>query len=254
MQARLTFNYWRKGGYTIGSEDYRWEVLRSKISPTLFFIFNVMFISLAQSILLFSITTPTYVLLLLSRLTSASGSPAEPWTTADLVISRIMVAFVMVCFFADQQQWQFQNAKQSYQKTAKVPPKFKREDLDRGFIITGLWSWSRHPNFAGEQAFWLTLYQWACYATDTLYNWTMVGGLAYLVLFQASTWFTELISSRKYPEYEEYQARVGKFVPRLGTEPKGGWKVPEKTKNAVDKIGEEAVKDTAHARERYNLR
>lgn len=47
---RLTYNYWRKGGYTIGSEDYRWEVLREKISPPLFFVFNVLFISLAQSV------------------------------------------------------------------------------------------------------------------------------------------------------------------------------------------------------------
>lgn len=26
LQIRLTFNYWRKGGYQIGSEDYRWYV------------------------------------------------------------------------------------------------------------------------------------------------------------------------------------------------------------------------------------
>jgi steroid 5-alpha reductase family enzyme len=26
---RLTFNYWRKGGYSIGSEDYRWFVQNS---------------------------------------------------------------------------------------------------------------------------------------------------------------------------------------------------------------------------------
>lgn len=26
LKARLTFNYWRKGGYEIGSEDYRWFV------------------------------------------------------------------------------------------------------------------------------------------------------------------------------------------------------------------------------------
>lgn len=25
-QIRLTFNYWRRGGYQIGSEDYRWYV------------------------------------------------------------------------------------------------------------------------------------------------------------------------------------------------------------------------------------
>lgn len=258
FQARLTFNYWRKGGYTIGSEDYRWEVLRTKISPTLFFLFNVIFISLAQSILLLSITTPTYLLLVASRLASSSGSPVEAWTFGDLVISRIMVGCVLACFFADQQQWQFQTAKQAYQKSAKVPPKFNREDLDRGFIVTGLWSWCRHPNFTAEQAFWLTLYQWGCYTTNSLYNWTVVGGLAYLALFQASTWFTELVSAKKYPEYKEYQARVGKFVPRLGTDPKGDWKVkvpvPDKAKKAIDKAGEEMEKEVTQARERYNLR
>lgn len=49
-QLRLTYNYWRKGGYSIGSEDYRWAVLREKINPPLFFVFNVVFISLAQSV------------------------------------------------------------------------------------------------------------------------------------------------------------------------------------------------------------
>jgi steroid 5-alpha reductase family enzyme len=236
-QARLTFNYWRKGGYSIGSEDYRWEVLRSKISPVPFFIFNVLFISLAQSVLLFSLTTPTYLVLLASRLASTSGSPVEPWTIADLVISRIIIACVLASFIADEQQWQFQKAKRSYQKTAKVPAKFNREDLDRGFIVTGLWSWSRHPNFAAEQAVWLTMYQWSCYTTDSMYNWTGTGALAYLLLFQASTWLTEWISSDKYPEYKEYQARVGKFLPRLGTQPRGNWKVPEKAKKATDKVG-----------------
>lgn len=168
--------------------------------------------------LLLSITTPTYLILLASRLSSASGSPVEPWTTGDLVFSRLMIACVMLCFFADQQQWNYQHAKQSYQKNAKVPPKFNREDLDRGFIVSGLWAWARHPNFAAEQAFWLTLYQWGCYTTNSLYNWTGVGALAYLALFQASTLFSEWITSGKYPEYKEYQARVGKFVPRLGTE------------------------------------
>lgn len=31
---RLTFNYWRKGGYNIGSEDYRWFVIRPTIWTT----------------------------------------------------------------------------------------------------------------------------------------------------------------------------------------------------------------------------
>jgi len=46
----LTYNYWRKGGYNIGVEDYRWEVLRKKISPPLFAVFNIVFIGFAQNV------------------------------------------------------------------------------------------------------------------------------------------------------------------------------------------------------------
>lgn len=95
---RLTFNYWRKGGYSIGSEDYRWEILREKISPSLFFVFNVVFISLAQSILLFMVSMPAYVLLLTERYGSE-------YTLVDTVFPRIMLGLVIVEWFADQQQW-----------------------------------------------------------------------------------------------------------------------------------------------------
>ena len=61
------------------------------------------------------------------------------------------------------------------------------------------------------------LYQWACYVSNTYVNWTIVGAISYLALFQGSTWLTEKISARKYPEYREYQARVGKFLPKAGT-------------------------------------
>jgi steroid 5-alpha reductase family enzyme len=112
----------------------------------------------------------------------------------------------------------YQKAKKSYLKTAKVPHKFEQIDLDRGFIVTGFWAWSRHPNFAAEQAVWVVLYQWSVWATQGLYNWSGVGAMGYLLLFQASTWFTELITAGKYPEYKEYQLRVGKFLPRFSTD------------------------------------
>jgi steroid 5-alpha reductase family enzyme len=48
--ARLTFNYWRKGGYSIGSEDYRWLIVKDKVGPVVMFFFNVTFISLIQSV------------------------------------------------------------------------------------------------------------------------------------------------------------------------------------------------------------
>jgi steroid 5-alpha reductase family enzyme len=205
------------------------EVLREKINPALFFLFNVAFISLAQSILLFMISTPTYVILLTARF-------GEAMNTSDIIYARVLMGLVLIEFFADQQQWSiyhfpvsnpqytyylpadYQNAKKEYQKTAKVPHKFDQEDLDRGFVVTGLWSWSRHPNFAAEQAIWVVLYQWGCWSSDVMYNWTFAGAMSYLILFQASTWFTELITAGKYPEYAEYQKRVGKFIPRLSTD------------------------------------
>lgn len=109
----------------------------------------------------------------------------------------------------------FQNAKKTYQKNAKVPQSYEQEDLDRGFVVTGLWSWSRHPNYAAEQAIWILIYQWGCWTADTLFNWTLAGAVSYVILFQGSTWITELITAGKYPDYKEYQRRVGKFLPRL---------------------------------------
>ncbi len=48
--TRLTFNYWRRGGYQIGSEDYRWEVVKNYVGAPAMFVFNVVFISLVQNV------------------------------------------------------------------------------------------------------------------------------------------------------------------------------------------------------------
>lgn len=34
------------------------------------------------------------------------------------------------------------------------------------------------------------------------------------MLFQGSTWLTELITAGKYPEYSMYQQKVGRFAPK----------------------------------------
>ncbi|KAL1971072.1 hypothetical protein VTN77DRAFT_23 [Rasamsonia byssochlamydoides] len=226
--VRLTFNYWRKGGYKIGSEDYRWGILRSYINSRFrFFVFNVLFIGLTQSLLLCFITAPTYLFVVLAQLPDEGATFGIP----DLVFSRLLIFFVCIETIADEQQWRFQRAKQTYQKENRVPDGFAVEDLERGFVVSGLWSFCRHPNFAAEQAIWLTLYLWASYVTQTPLNWAGVGALGYLLLFQGSTWLTESISASKYPEYREYQARVGRFIPRFSVEPKKTRKDKSKKKD-----------------------
>jgi steroid 5-alpha reductase family enzyme len=202
------------------------EFLRKQMHPGLFFLFNVTFISFLQNVLLFFITTPAYIILLVSRV-------HDTMAMADIIIARVLMVLILIETFADQQQWgeyhlgaqdsdisnipisDFQNAKKDYQKTAKLPEGYDQDDLDRGFVVTGLWSWCRHPNFAAEQAIWILIYHWGCWATDTLYNWTLVGAMSYIFLFQGSTWFTESLTASKYPEYKEYRQRVARFIPRL---------------------------------------
>lgn len=219
MQVRLTYNYWRKGGYSIGSEDYRWEILKARVNNTFIFtIFNLGFIAIAQNILLLAITAPTYVFLLL-----AQSQDPEIFGLPDLAISRAIFFFIVVEYFADQQQWDYQTAKHDYLKNDRVLPdvhkdNYTAEDLERGFAVSGLWSWSRHPNFVCEQAVWLGMYLWAAYRTENYFQWTGLGAVGYLLIFQGSTRLTEAISAGKYPEYVEYQARVGRFLPRLSAE------------------------------------
>jgi steroid 5-alpha reductase family enzyme len=45
---RLTFNYWRRGGYQVGSEDYRWKIIEKRIGNIGFVLLNIVFISTTQ--------------------------------------------------------------------------------------------------------------------------------------------------------------------------------------------------------------
>ncbi|KAF2972131.1 hypothetical protein GQX73_g1484 [Xylaria multiplex] len=183
--ARLTFNYWRKGGYKIGSEDYR-------------------------CVLLFLLAAPTYIILLASNIEPKVG-------LADLIFAGTELALVLSEWFSDQQQWDYQAAKREYQQTAKIPRGcgHTQEDLNRGFITSGLWAYCRHPNFTAEQTIWFVVYQWSCYAGNVPYSWAGSGPLFLIMLFQGSTWLTELITAGKYPEYKSYQKQVGVLLPSL---------------------------------------
>lgn len=173
-------------------------------------VLDLVFIAFIQNLLLLAVATPAYILLLVSRV------PGVPeMTTADTMFSRGLVVVLILEALADQQQWNFQTAKHEYLATGVVPKGYVKEDLDRGFVVTGLWGLCRHPNFACEQAIWAGVYQWGCFQSDTMYNWTAVGVFVYLAVFQASTPLTEMITAEKYPEYKEYQRLVNKFVPGM---------------------------------------
>jgi len=192
--ARLTFNFARKGGYT-GVEDYRWAVLRARMSPAAFQLFNLFFIVLYQNALLVLITLPAL---------TALENPT-PFGPLDGLLAALFLAALVGETIADQQQWDFHAW-----KAAEVAA--GREPSPR-FLQTGLWRVSRHPNFFFEQAQWWLFFLIGASAAGTVLVWTVVGAALLTVLFVGSTIFTESITRSKYPEYADYQARVSPIVP-----------------------------------------
>ena len=85
----------------------------------------------------------------------------------------------------------------------------------REFVSSGLWAKVRHPNYACEQSNWIVFYLFSVAATGRWINWSMVGCVLLVILFQSSADFSENISTGKYPDYKDYQKRVPKFFPKF---------------------------------------
>jgi steroid 5-alpha reductase family enzyme len=187
--ARLTFNFARKGGYAPGGEDYRWAILRKKMSPALYQVFNIFFIVIFQNALLLAISIPANLALETSGVLN----------NTDYIFAGLFLALLILETTADQQQWSFHQRKLDG-NTAK------------GFLDKGLFAISRHPNFFAEQAQWWVLAGWGVATVGGHFEY-FVGAIILTALFIGSARFTEQISAGKYPEYKEYQRKVSMMIP-----------------------------------------
>jgi steroid 5-alpha reductase family enzyme len=207
--ARLTYNFSLKGAYRWrfweGDEHYRWQVLRAKpeFQPKWkWTLFNLFFICTYQNLLILLFTLPALVVF------QNGGGQINSW---DIIISLFVLGFIIYETVADRQHWNYQST-----KWAKIKANEKLEvDYEKGFLDKGLWSLSRHPNYFAEQMIWICFYFFSVVASGLWINWSIMGALLLVLLFQGSANFSEEISAKKYPHYGEYQKKVGKFIPYL---------------------------------------
>lgn len=192
--ARLTVNFARKGGYT-GAEDYRWPWLRARLRPWQWHALNLVFVSAYQHALL--------VLIALPALTAYEHR--TPLGPLDVVLAVLFLASLAGETVADQQQWDFHQGKKAAVAAGRDP--------GPGFLRTGLWRYSRHPNFFFEQAQWWIVFLFGAVAAGSLLQWTVLGAVLLTLLFLGSTALTEHISASKYPEYAGYRATTSMLVP-----------------------------------------
>ena len=79
---------------------------------------------------------------------------------------------------------------------------------------TGLWAYSRHPNYFGEWLFWAGLALFGIAAVPSAWWWVLPGSVAMLIMFLvASIPMIDKRSVERRPEYEAHMARVSGFVP-----------------------------------------
>lgn len=206
--SRLTYNFSRRGAYSwkfwSGEEDYRWKILRAQ--PALntrlkWMFFNLFFISLYQNALVLLFTLPAVVVA-----SSDTGIGA-----IDILLAVLFLSLICMETIADQQQWNYQ--KEKYRRINAGEP--LTGIYANGFVSSGLWKYIRHPNYTAEQSIWVVFYLFTVAATDEWLNWSMAGCILLMLLFQGSADFSEKISKGKYPEYTDYQKKVGRFFPKI---------------------------------------
>ncbi|CCW60981.1 unnamed protein product [Phytomonas sp. EM1] len=204
--VRLAYNFYRRGGYCCGGEDYRWDyvrtwrVLRNRVVRALF---NLFLVSIFQSSLLWAITLPML------------SFPADALTRRD----GISVGFLLFLLFfevvCDQQQWNFQNAKR--RRGGKMGN--QRSPPLCGFCVTGVFGYSRHLNLFCEALIWVTLAVAAHSRQGSPAPWQWWQGVGCLMLvlliYLSARFITERLSLKKYPQYAVYQHTTPMLVPAL---------------------------------------
>ncbi|KAH8924394.1 DUF1295-domain-containing protein [Atractiella rhizophila] len=214
--ARLTWKAYVRGFFSASgeTEDYRWIVLKKELITNRFLIgvFDLVFVAVAQNLLLLATCLPSYYLLVHS---------SRPLTNVDYIVPALYLVNLSLETLADNQQQKYQQWKHSLPPVKKI-----EENNQRGFCTRGLWRFSRHPNFFHEQLGWYILFLYTLppsvfspssypdiptFLRLSNLNWAVYGPLSMTVLFFGSTMFTEWISAKKYPNYRLYRERIAMF-------------------------------------------
>ncbi|ORY52478.1 hypothetical protein BCR33DRAFT_318612 [Rhizoclosmatium globosum] len=116
---------------------------------------------------------------------------------------QLLLSFVVLLVIetvADQQQWNFQEKKWGMIKAGK-----KVENLpapyNLGFLTSGLFAYSRHPNFFAEFSIWWTLCLFAVSASGDWTNYEALLGAALLNLLFWEVLRSRSISQRRSTHY-----------------------------------------------------
>ena len=184
--ARLTIYLWvRNHGK---DEDYRYRAMRKR-SGDAFAIRSFFTVFLLQGVLMWTVSLPVQLAMV----------PASP----DVgLLGVVGVAIWGVGFF-------FESVGDSQLARFKADP-----DNEGLLFESGLWKYTRHPNYFGDFCVWWGLFLVTAETTDARY--AIIGPIVmsiFLIRISGVRLLERSLAKRK-PGYEEYVARTSAFIPR----------------------------------------
>ena len=181
--VRLTSN-WARDWPGLDHEDWRYLDLYTK-GPKPLMSLAAVHLGPATIVLLGSLS--------LVPALHEGGDAVGPLDWVALVVGLVAVGLELV---ADEQMRRFARTKQPGQ-----------------IMETGLWRYSRHPNYFGEILFWWSLWLFGLSA-DPSWWWTIVGPIAMVAMFLgASIPLLDGRSRERRPAFAEYADRTSALVP-----------------------------------------
>jgi steroid 5-alpha reductase family enzyme len=186
--VRLTWN-WARSWSGLDHEDWRYVDLRAKAGRAGYWVVSLFGLHGMPTVLVFLGLLPLWPAL-------ATGTRPLGWL--DAFAALVTLAGVGFEYFADNTLRRF--------RLSNPPPD--------AICETGLWAWSRHPNYLGEMLFWIGLALFSLAAAGFVW-WCWIGAAAMVALFLSSSIpmkETRMLARR--PAYAERQRRVSLLLPR----------------------------------------
>jgi steroid 5-alpha reductase family enzyme len=183
--VRLTYN-WARGWQGLAHEDWRYLDLRAKTGAS-YWLVSFAGIHFFPTVIVFVGCLGLYVAM----------TADSPLNWIDGLAAMVTGGAVLLEMVSDKQLRRFVLSK---------PPR-------KAVLQSGLWAYSRHPNYLGEVSFWTGLFLFAL-AADRGAWWTAVGPVSMLILFLfISIPMIERRHLKRRPAYAEVQARVPMLFP-----------------------------------------
>lgn len=188
---RLTLN-WRRDWHGLHEEDWRYVSFQEKM-PNAYWLMSFFGLHFFPTAQVFLGMLPMFFLL-------EARLPTEPNPVQTLLLvgGGVWTATAITLeLIADNQLFAFR----------------KNPNRQPGsFLTTGLWKYSRHPNYFGEVNFWLGLWLMLMALQPTLW-WTGIGWVAMLAMFFGySIPAQDQRMAEKRPAFREWMRRSSAFV------------------------------------------